>query len=107
MIHNHEVPGSIPGPATRERGCKKLQPLFFLPHLSIFYSFYSLFDNFIISFEINLEDNFARREKYSSKLDISRSLMRIFETNLEDTFARCEKYSSKLDISRSLIVIFG
>ena len=46
-------------------------------------------------FEINLEDTFARREKYSSKLDISRSLMRIFETNLEDTFARREKYSSK------------
>ena len=33
--------------------------------------------------------------------------MRIFEVNLEDTFARCEKYSSKLDISRSLIRIFA
>ena len=29
-----------------------------------------------------------------------------FGENLEYTFARCEKYSSKLDISRSLIRIF-
>ena len=56
---------------------------------------------------MNLQDTFARCEKYSSKLDISRSLIRIFEINLQDTFARCEKYSSKLDISRSLIRIFA
>ena len=31
----------------------------------------------------------------------------IFEGKLEYTFARCEKYSSKLDISRSLIRIFA
>ena len=48
----------------------------------------------------------TRCEKYSSKLDISRSLMRIFEKSLEKTFARCKKYSSKLDISRSLMRIF-
>ena len=30
----------------------------------------------------------------------------IFELNLEDTFTRCEKYSGKLDISRSFICIF-
>ena len=29
-----------------------------------------------------------------------------FEVNLEDTCTRCEKYSSKLDISRSFIYIF-
>lgn len=29
-----------------------------------------------------------------------------FVVNREDTFARCEKHSSKLDISRSLISIF-
>ena len=37
---------------------------------------------------------------------IFRSFIRIFEINLQDTCARCEKYSSKLDISRSLIRIF-
>ena len=58
-------------------------------------------------FKINLENTFARREKYSSELDISRSLIAIFEINLENTFARCEKYSSELDISRSLIRIFA
>ena len=31
----------------------------------------------------------------------------IFELKLEYTFVRCEKYSSKLDISRSLIRIFA
>ena len=31
----------------------------------------------------------------------------IFEVNFEDTFACFEKYSSKLDISRSLIRIFA
>ena len=36
-----------------------------------------------------------------------RSLIRIFAINRQDTFARCEKYSSKLDISRSLIRIFN
>ncbi len=36
-----------------------------------------------------------------------RSLIRIFKVNQEDTFARCEKYSSKLDISHSLIRIFA
>ena len=49
----------------------------------------------------------TRCEKYSSKLDISRSFLRIFEINLEDTFTRCEKYSSKLDISRSFLRIFA
>ena len=34
------------------------------------------------------------------------SLIRIFTRNREDTCARFEKYSSKLDISRSLIRIF-
>ena len=29
-----------------------------------------------------------------------------FEVNLEDIFTRCKKYSSKLDISRSFIRIF-
>ena len=48
----------------------------------------------------------TRCEKYSSKLDISRSFIIIFEGNLEYTFTRCEKYSSKLDISRSFIRIF-
>ena len=33
-------------------------------------------------------------------------VLRIFEINLENTFVRFEKYSSKLDISRSLIHIF-
>jgi hypothetical protein len=45
-------------------------------------------------------------KKYPSKLDISRSLIRIFELKLQDTHARCEKYPSKLGISRSLIRIF-
>ena len=36
-----------------------------------------------------------------------RSLIRIFEVKLEDTFVRRKKYSSKLDISRSLIRIFA
>jgi len=31
----------------------------------------------------------------------------IFEENFEDTCTRCEKYSSKLDISRSFIRIFA
>ena len=31
----------------------------------------------------------------------------IFEVNLLDTFTRCEKYPSKLDISRSFIRIFA
>ena len=57
--------------------------------------------------KIYLENTFARCEKYSSELDISRSLIAIFEINLENTFARCEKYSSELDISRSLIRIFA
>ena len=35
------------------------------------------------------------------------SLIRIFMVNHEDTCARCEKYSSKLDISRSFICIFA
>ena len=35
-----------------------------------------------------------------------RSLIRICEMNLEDTLTRFEKYSSKLDISRSFIRIF-
>ena len=51
-----------------------------------------------IPFEINLLDTFTRVEKYSSKLDISRSFICIFVINREDTFARWEKYSSKLDI---------
>ena len=34
-------------------------------------------------------------------------VLRIFEINREDTCARIEKYSSKLDISRSLIRIFA
>ena len=64
--------------------------------------------SYIISiFEINLEDTFARSNKYSSKLDLSCSLIRIFEINLEDTFARSNKYSSKLDLSCSLIRIFA
>ena len=45
-------------------------------------------------FEINLQDTFARYEKYSSKLDISRSFIRIFEINLQDTFTRLKKYLS-------------
>jgi hypothetical protein len=49
----------------------------------------------------------TRSEKYSSKLGISRSFIRIFEINPEDTFTRCEKFSSKLDISRSFIRIFA
>ena len=36
-----------------------------------------------------------------------RSLIRIFEVKLEDTFVRRKKYSSKLDISSSLIRIFA
>ncbi len=32
--------------------------------------------------------------------------MRTFEANLEDTCTRSDKYSSKLDISRSFIRIF-
>ena len=31
----------------------------------------------------------------------------IFEVNLLDTFTRCEKYPSKIDISRSFIRIFA
>ena len=58
-------------------------------------------------FDLKIEDTFARFEKYSSKLDISRSLIRIIAINCENTFARFEKYSSKLDISRSLIRIFA
>ena len=34
-------------------------------------------------------------------------VLRIFEINPEDTFTRCEKFSSKLDISRSFIRIFA
>ena len=44
--------------------------------------------------------------KYSSKVDISCSLVIIFEASFEDTFARSKKYSSELDISCSLIRIF-
>ena len=58
-------------------------------------------------FDVNLEYTSARGDKYSSKLDISRSLIRIFDVNLEYTSACCDKYSSKLDISRSLIRIFA
>ena len=36
-----------------------------------------------------------------------RSPFTIFELKLQDTSSRCEKYSSKLDISRSLIRIFA
>ena len=38
---------------------------------------------------------------------IFRSFIRIFMVNHEDTFTRCNKYSSKLDISRSFIRIFA
>ena len=58
-------------------------------------------------FAVNSEYTSACCDKYSSKLDISRSLMRIFDVNLEYTSARGDKYSSKLDISRSLIRIFA
>ena len=54
-----------------------------------------------------MQDTLARGEKYLSKLNISRSLMRIFKEVLEDTFARSEKYLSKLNISRSLMRIFA
>ena len=42
----------------------------------------------IIIFEINLSDTCTRFEKYSSKLDIFRSFVRIFASNrgLKDTF---------------------
>ena len=30
MIHNHEVPGSIPGPATEEQGTASRSSLFFV-----------------------------------------------------------------------------
>ena len=39
-----------------------------------------------------LEYTFARWKKYSSKLDISRSLVRIFETNSNIFCTRCEKH---------------
>ena len=39
-----------------------------------------------IIFEVNLLDTFTRCEKYPSKLDISRSLIRIFELKLQETF---------------------
>ena len=39
----------------------------------------------LCTFEINLECTFARRKKYSSKLDISCSLIRKSEVNLECT----------------------
>ena len=62
------------------------QPLIkFHPHPAIITQVLTIF----------IEYTFARCEKYSSKLDISRSLIRIF---IEYTFARCEKYSSKLHI---------
>ena len=48
------------------------------------------------------EDKLVKMLKYLA----FRSLIRIFAENREDTFAPCEKYSSKLDISRSLIRIF-
>ena len=54
-----------------------------------------------------MQDTLARGEKYLSKLNISRSLMRIFKEVLEDTLARCEKYLSKFNISRSLMRIFA
>ena len=53
------------------------------------------------------EDTFTCGKKYSSKLDISHSLIAIFELTFEDTFTRGKKYSSKLDISHSLIRIFA
>ena len=58
-------------------------------------------------FMVNHEDTFTRCNKYSSKLDISRSFLRIFMVIHEDTFTRCNKYSSKLDISRSFLRIFA
>ena len=45
-------------------------------------------------------------KKIQAWLHISRSFIHTFEINLEDTFTRCEKYSSKLDIYRSFIRIF-
>ena len=46
-------------------------------------------------------------EKYSIKLDVSRSFVCIFAENREDTSTRFEKYSSMLDISRSFVRIFA
>ena len=39
--------------------------------------------------------------------DISCTFISIFAVNCEDTFARSDKYPSKLDIFRSLIRIFA
>ena len=65
------------------------------------------FRTFVHSNEICLEDTCTHFEKYSSKLDISRSFIPIFEICLEDTCTHFEKYPSKLDISRSFIRIFA
>ena len=58
---------------------------------------------------MNLEDTLARFEKYSSKLDISRSLIRICEMNLEDTSLALKNIQVNLiflaRLSVSLLVI--
>ena len=59
---------------------------------------------FFCIFELILEDTFARWEKYSSKLDISCSLIRIFEVNLLDTLARCKKIEVNFSFLARLFV---
>ena len=58
---------------------------------------------------MNLEDTLARFEKYSSKLDISRSIIRICEMNLEDTSLALKNIQVNLiflaRLSVSLLVI--
>ena len=46
------------------------------------YIFFLIIRLFFIIFEINLQDTFTHFEKYSSKLDISHSFIRIFAANI-------------------------
>ncbi len=52
-------------------------------------------------------DTFARCKNIQVNLIFLARFFLIFEMNLQDTFARFEKYSSKLDIYRSFFRIFA
>ena len=61
---------------------------------------------FVFKCEMLVQD-FTRFDKYSSKLDISRSFLTIFDIESKIGFTRFDKYSSKLGISRSFLTIFA
>ena len=58
-------------------------------------------------FRISMQEDSKHSLRNIKAGPIFRSFIRIFMVNHEDTFTRCNKYSSKLDISRSFIRIFA